>query len=133
MRRLNFGEEKSTQQLFFRMESFCLRTPADPSSSRTVVPFFNIHKHLFWHVFWLESIEQARVRTQVCGIPLPEAELLGSVTTAAQASRFTLPVTFTQTWTFPLPQSEEQFPFMLLGPETHLSKYHKSCQSEQDY
>lgn len=103
------------------MESFCLRTPPDPASSRTVAPFFNMHKHLFWHMFWLESVEQARVRTHVSGIPLPEAKLLGSVTTAAQASHFTLPMTFAQTWTYPLPQSEEQFPLTLLSPETHLS------------
>jgi len=54
------------------MESFWLRTPPDPVISRTVAPFFNTHKHLFWHMLWLESAEQGRVSTQISGIPLPE-------------------------------------------------------------
>lgn len=79
------------------------------------------------------QLNKGELALKICEIPLPKAKLRGRATAAAQASQSTLPVTFTQTWTYHLPQGEEQFPLTLLGPEIHLGKYHKSCQTEQDY
>lgn len=133
---VNLGGEKqqTALRLFLKkgMESFW-QTPPACAISRTVAPFFNTHKHLFWPALWLGSVERGRVSTRLSGVPVPKAKLLGSAAAAAQASRFTLPATFTQTWMYHLPPSEEQFPLTLLRPEIHRGKYHKSCRTEQNY
>lgn len=133
---VNLGGEKqqTALRLFLKkgMESFW-QTPPACAISRTVAPFFNTHKHLFWPALWLGSVERGRVSTRLSGVPVPKAKLLGSAAAAAQASRFTLPATFAQTWMYHLPPSEEQFPLTLLRPEIHRGKYHKSCRTEQNY